>query len=246
MKKCEICKKVFQDDMSYCPYCGTKYHDYKDDLRQALDDLFEENIVEKKDPLIKKLMNIDLLKKEKMNIYLNKSITVIFILTIAAMLLGIVIISEKFYPLQQGIIENTNPTIDQPAVNDEKPSVDQKDEIIKNDDLVKDIIDDKNQNVIDVSNLKDGDFIIKEIKVKKENDQVRIEIKCNALFNGKVYLKNRANLNIGPITIKEGNNQFYYLVNGKTDYQLYFESSNGRNYEYSITQNMIDRILNNY
>ena len=36
MKTCENCKKVFEDDMKYCPYCGTKVHDYHDDLKQAM------------------------------------------------------------------------------------------------------------------------------------------------------------------------------------------------------------------
>lgn len=247
MKTCENCKKVFEDDMKYCPYCGTKFHDYKDDLKQAMDDLFEEKEVVEEKTIISRVKKHELLREEKTNDLLNKLLGVIIVLIIGTMLVGAVMIGEKFLPSPIGIVEDTNPTNEDIVENDENTNVDNKDETVideidQNDES---IVDDQNVGeVIDITNIEDGDFFIEEIKVKKENDQVKIEVKCNALMAGNAFLKDDGNLDIGPINVKEGKNEFYFLVNGQTNYKLYFDASNGRDYEYSITKDMIQNVLN--
>ena len=239
MKVCENCKKVFEDDMKYCPYCGTKYHDSKDDLRQAMAELFEEDVVEEK-PIFSRVKRQELLKEEKTNRLLNQLLTALIILIIGTLLVGAVMIGEKFLPSQPGVVEDSNLTIE----DNSNKNDDHKDEVVKNEES---IVDNKNDGeIIDITNTEDGDFFIEEIIVFKENDQVKLEVKCNSLITGNVFLKDEGNLNIGPINVKEGNNEFYFLVNGQTDYKLYFESSNTKKYEYSITKEMINEALKNY
>lgn len=248
MKVCENCKKVYQDDMNYCPYCGTKYHDYKEDLKQAMDDLFDENKVEKK-PVFSRVKKQEMLREEKTNKYLNIALTALIVMIIGTVLVGAVMIGEKFLPTQPGVIENTNPTTDEPSV-DESETVDEiiddKDDEIVDDNIQEDEIvneEDQTIDIIDVTNNEDGDFTIDKIKVKKENDQVKIEIKCNALMAGNIFLKDSGSLNIGPINIKEGKNEFYFTVSGNTDYKLFFDASNGRDYEYLINKELLDKAI---
>ena len=227
MKTCENCKKAFEDDMKYCPYCGTKVHDSKDDLKQAMAELFEEE-----KPIYSRVKRQELLKEEKTNQLLNKLLVLLIVLIIGALLVGAVMIGEKFLPSQPGVVEDSNPTIEDNS---------SKDETVQNDES---IADNKNDGeIIDITNNEDGDFFIDEIKVIQENDQVKLEVKCHALMEGNIYLKDEGNLNIGPINVKEGSNEFYFLVNGQTDYKLYFDASN-KEYEYSITKDVIQKALN--
>ncbi len=238
MKTCENCKKVFENDMKYCPYCGTKYHDYQDDLKQAMAELFEE-VVEKK-PIYSRVKRQELLKEEKTNLLLNRLLFLLIVLMIGTLLVGAVMIGEKFLPSQPGIVEDSYPTNE--GNSNENTDVDHKDETVKNEES---IVDNKNDGeIIDITNIEDGDFFIEEIKVIKENDQVKLDIKCHALMAGNIFLKDEGNLNIGPIKVKEGNNEFYFLVNGQTDYKLHFDASNTKEYEYSITKDMIQKALN--
>lgn len=227
MKTCENCKKAFEDDMKYCPYCGTKVHDSKDDLKQAMAELFEEE-----KPIYSRVKRQELLKEEKTNQLLNKLLVLLIVLIIGALLVGAVMIGEKFLPSQPGVVEDSNPTFEDNS---------SKDETVQNDES---IADNKNDGeIIDITNNEDGDFFIDEIKVIQENDQVKLEVKCHALMEGNIYLKDEGNLNIGPINVKEGSNEFYFLVNGQTDYKLYFDASN-KEYEYSITKDVIQKALN--
>lgn len=232
MKTCENCKKAFEDDMKYCPYCGTKVHDSKDDLKQAMAELFEEE-----KPIYSRVKRQELLKEEKTNQLLNKLLVLLIVLIIGALLVGAVMIGEKFLPTQPGVVEDTNPTIE----DNSNKNDDHKDEVVKNEES---IVDHKyDGEIIDITNNEDGDFFIDEIKVIQENDQVKLEVKCHALMEGNIYLKDEGNLNIGPINVKEGSNEFYFLVNGQTDYTLYFDASN-KEYEYSITKDVIQKALN--
>ena len=233
MKTCENCKKAFEDDMKYCPYCGTKVHDSKDDLKQAMAELFEEE-----KPIYSRVKRQELLKEEKTNQLLNKLLVLLIVLIIGALLVGAVMIGEKFLPTQPGVVEDTNPTIE----DNSNKNDDHKDEVVKNEES---IVDHKyDGEIIDITNNEDGDFFIDEIKVIQENDQVKLEVKCHALMEGNIYLKDEGNLNIGPINVKEGSNEFYFLVNGQTDYTLYFDASNTKEYEYSITKDVIQKALN--
>jgi len=228
MKTCENCKKVFDDDMKYCPYCGTKYHDSKDDLRQAMAELFEEE-----KPIYSRVKRQELLKEEKTNQLLNRLLVLLIVLMIGSLLVGAVMVGEKFLPTQPGVVEDSNPTIENNS---------NKDETVQNNES---IADNKNDGeVIDITNTEDDDFFIEEIKVIKENDQVKLEVKCHALIAGNIFLKDEGNLNIGPINVKEGNNEFYFLVNGQVNYKLYFDANNTKEYEYSITKDMIQKALN--
>ena len=232
MKTCENCKKAFEDDMKYCPYCGTKVHDSKDDLKQAMAELFEEE-----KPIYSRVKRQELLKEEKTNQLLNKLLVLLIVLIIGALLVGAVMIGEKFLPSQPGVVEDSNPTIE----DNSNKNDDHKDEVVKNEES---IVDHKyDGEIIDITNNEDGDFFIDEIKVIQENDQVKLEVKCHALMEGNIYLKDEGNLNIGPINVKEGSNEFYFLVNGQTDYKLYFDASN-KEYEYSITKDVIQKALN--
>ena len=182
MKVCENCKKVFEDDMKYCPYCGTKYHDSKDDLRQAMAELFEEDVVEEK-PIFSRVKRQELLKEEKTNRLLNQLLTALIILIIGILLVGAVMIGEKFLPSQPGVVEDSNPTIE----DNSNKNDDHKDEVVKNEESV---VDNKNDGeIIDITNTEDGDFFIEEIIVFKENDQVKMEVKCNSLITGKHNLR---------------------------------------------------------
>lgn len=233
MKTCENCKKVFEDDMKYCPYCGTKVHDYHDDLKQAMAELFEEER-----PIYSRVKKQELLKEEKTNLLLNKLLVLLIVLMIGALLVGAVMIGEKFLPLKPGVVEDSNPTIEDHSNKND----DHKDEAVKNEES---IVDHKNDGeIIDITNIEDGDFFIEEIKVIKENNQVKLDVKCHALMEGNIFLKDEGNLNIGPIHVKEGSNEFYFLVNGQTDYKLYFDASNTKEYEYSITKDVIQKALN--
>lgn len=232
MKTCENCKKAFEDDMKYCPYCGTKVHDSKDDLKQAMAELFEEE-----KPIYSRVKRQELLKEEKTNQLLNKLLVLLIVLIIGALLVGAVMIGEKFLPSQPGVVEDSNPTIE----DNSNKNDDHKDEVVKNEES---IVDHKyDGEIIDIANNEDGDFFIDEIKVIQENNQVKLEVKCHALMEGNIYLKDEGNLNIGPINVKEGSNEFYFLVNGQTDYTLYFDASN-KEYEYSITKDVIQKALN--
>lgn len=226
MKTCENCKKVFEDDMKYCPYCGNKYHDYQDDLKQAMAELFEEE-----KPIYSRVKRQELLKEEKTNQLLNRLLVLLVVLMIGTLLVGAVMIGEKFLPTQVGVVEDTNSTIENNS---------NKDEIVQNDES---IADNKNDGeVIDITNIEDGDFFVEEVKVIQENNQIKLEVKCHTLISGNVFLKDNGNLNIGPIELKEGNNEFYFLVNGQTDYKLYFDADE-KEYEYSITKDMIQSAL---
>ena len=226
MKTCENCKKAFEDDMKYCPYCGTKVHDYQDDIKQAMAELFEEE-----KPIYSRVKRQELLKEEKTNQFLNRLLVLLIVLIIGTLLVGAVMIGEKFLPTQPGVVEDTNPTIEDNS---------NKDETVQNEPIV----DNKNDGeVIDITNNDDGDFFVDEIKAIQENDQVKLEVKCHALMAGNIFLKDEGNLNIGPINVKEGNNEFYFLVNGQTDYKLYFDAGNTKEYEYSITKDMIQKAL---
>lgn len=252
MRICENCKKVFQDDMNYCPYCGTKYHDYKDDLKQAMDDLFEETTDKKEEVVIQsRVQRQEMLKEEKTNRLLNRVLVVMIVMIIATMLVGAVMIAEKFLPSLPGIVEDTNPTNNDSSDNDTNIDDSNDDQTIvddnqEDDEIIDDevIVNDSNDGeVVDVTNVEDGDFYVDKIKVKKENDQIKVEVTCHALMAGNAYLKDDSNLDIGPINIKEGKNQFYFLVNGNTNYTLYFDASNGRDYEYSISKDVIDKAI---
>ena len=70
MRTCENCKRVFEDDMKFCPYCGEKYHDYHEELKSVMNDLFDEDA----EPEIKSTINEEesvpvLSRVENQNIY---------------------------------------------------------------------------------------------------------------------------------------------------------------------------------
>lgn len=236
MKTCENCKRVFQDDMSFCPYCGTKVHDYKDDLKAAMADLFEEEVAEEK-PTLSRVKKQELLKEEKTNELLNKLLTVLIVLIVGTLLVGGIMLGEKFLPKQPGIVEDTNST-------DENQNTNNDDQVVSGDKNEETVISGQNDGeVINITNDESSKFQIESVLAKMEEGQVKLEITCNAELKGEVYLKDVSTLNIGPIQIREGNNQFYFLINGQTNYKLCFVVDD-ETYEYEITQAMIEEAFN--
>lgn len=47
MRTCDNCKRTFEDDMKFCPYCGQPFHDYKEDVSKAFEELEENHDVDK-------------------------------------------------------------------------------------------------------------------------------------------------------------------------------------------------------
>ncbi|MGN1343176.1 MAG: hypothetical protein ACI4U3_01255 [Traorella sp.] len=222
MKICKKCNKVYEEDMNYCPYCGTKYHDYHDDLKEAMDELFDENESNDK-------------PKEKRNEkdVLDKILLFLVIAILVVVLSGIWMMISKSKDINLPTLPNVDENIDDNQKDDEN------NQDLDNEDELDNVEQDK---VIDITNDKNAEFQIVEFKVTKNKNDVRFDVKSQSSLDGDVYLKDGANLNVGPIRIHQGSGSFYFVVNGKVDYILSFVSEKGI-YEYHISKEMIQDAL---
>lgn len=261
MRICENCKKEFQDDMNYCPYCGEKYHDYKEDLKEAMDQLFEEKELNEKTILeeneqtkttISRVQRQTSLREEKKNQMLQK-ILIAFIAFIAIVLFaGILLLSKDWFTNSN---KNSNPPIAdnknenqidakddaaddtkddiQGSKKDEVPVIDEKEDVI-----------DEDKEKIDVEDQQNEDFRVSQIQVIKQENQIRLEVHCYATLQGELYLKDEGSLSVGPLQVQVGENEFYFEVSGNANYTLTFESSNAK-VDYPISLDMLLNSENN-
>ena len=226
MKKCKRCGHLMNDDLQVCPKCNEGFHDYESDLKQALIELDEE-------PKMKS-------KAEKENDFLNTILGVLIVLIIIVGIGGAVLIGKTYV--------NFEPK--DPIVNNEQNNNtnDDKNDIVNSNDDVNNEEDNKpniqeNDGVIDIKNEENGDFEVIEFKISKEDNKIRFDIQSKTKIAGNVFLKDDKTLSIGPISINEGNNKLYFLINGQNNYALLFEASNGRSFIYKISKEDIENAL---
>lgn len=224
MKICSQCNKKFEEDMNYCPYCGTKYHDYHDDLKEAMDELYDEKIES----------SIEENQSTDENSFLNKILIFLIIAILIVAIVGIMLVGKNLVGSKPPVLDP--PIVNEPDGKEEKP--DPEDD--------KPTLPEPEENksaVIDITNQNQGDFYISEFKVTKEKENVRFDIKSESTMEGEIYLKDEGSLNVGPIHIRKGSGSFYFIVNGKTDYVLSCVMENKDVYEYKISKEKIKQAL---
>ena len=210
--------------------------DYQDDLKKALIELDEQ----KRKP------------RDKENDFLNIILGILVVMIVIVGIVGAVMIGKTYVNLEpKDPIVNNDIVIDN---NEQKDDIDQDDDqnqqdIIDNTDenIDDQINDDTNQQVsgiIDITNEEDGDFKVLEFRISKEDNQVRFDIQSETKIAGNIFLKDDQSLNIGPISVNSGSNELYFLINGQNNYELHFNSSDGREYIYKISKEDIKNAIN--
>lgn len=254
MRTCNNCKKTFNDDMSFCPYCGEKYHDYKEDLKKEMDSLFDDVMPQEEVKEVQseqtsttpsRVQKHTQLREEKENDVLNKVLISVIALIVVVLLGGIIFFGKDLLPTTP-VDEPVPGDVIQDEENDEKPVVDNKEDeevVIDNKENEDNQPNETVEGNIGVTNEENGDFLIHALKVKKENNQIRIDIDCTAEKKGNLYLKDEGSLNVGPIEVDKGTNSFYFQVSENGQYIILFETAN-KNYEYKITSDMLKEALN--
>lgn len=258
MRTCENCKKVFDDDMNYCPYCGTKYHDYHEDLKNVMDELFDEetNVSKEKQDDVERTQVINVgkeektvvsrvekqkkLKEEKENNMLNKILLVLITLLVVVFLGGsYFIVKTYFFKNNDTVVNEKLPENEQPQENDEPSApLPDEDDVPQKDDQVQDTSDTP-VNVIDES-MEGENVTITAIRASNEDGQIRLDITCDSKTTGEIYLSDGASLNIGPIQLREGSNSFYFTLNVRENaqYTLSFQYEGGQD-QMVVTYDMI-------
>lgn len=245
MRTCENCKKVFEDDMNFCPYCGEKYHDYHEELKNAMDDLFEDDKKtevknESEEEPVPVMFGAEKLKEERENSILNKILLILIILLVIVVLAGGYLLAKSYlFPAKEPAV------IEQPDEENQHPLPD-KDEEENNAQQPQTPSEPESEepvNLID-EDLEQEKVTVTAIKASFENDQVRLDITCESKTSGEIYLSDNAALNIGPIQLREGNNAFYFTLNVREDvvYKLTFKYEGGQD-EINITYDMISKAL---
>lgn len=228
MKVCVNCKKVYEDEMSFCPYCGKAYHDYQDDVKKAMDELYDEVPNESEEIVKTNLSRVEknkYLHETKTNNILNKVLIAFIVLLIFIVGgIGIYAISNRNHP---------NPKDDTPPI--QKPEIPKEpvEEIPTNEPELPPTVQVPTDNMID----------IKEIEFDKEKKNIKIEVECDSTVSGDIKLVNQA-FEIGPIDLNKGHNEFYFLVSNVDDYTLTFISEDKTQiFEYDITKETIEAQL---
>lgn len=226
MKVCVNCKKVYEDEMSFCPYCGKAYHDYQDDVKKAMDELYDEN-PEESPKNVKKLSRVEknkYLHETKTNNILNKVLIVFIVLLIFIVGgIGIYAMSNRNHP---------SPKDETPIQKPEVPK-EPVEEIPTHEPELPPTVQVPTDNMIDV----------KKIEFDKEKKNIKIEIECDSTVSGEIKLINQA-FEIGPVDLKKGHNGFYFLISDADDYTLTFISDDKTQiFEYDITKDTIESHL---
>lgn len=240
MKVCEKCKKIFEDDMNFCPYCGEKYYDDKDAVAQAMSDLdaLENSSIKEEQPVVSpvsRMQKQEDFREEKENNVLNKVLIVLISLLTVVLLAGGIMAVKNLLPSQPVQDESDKPTDPTPQ-DPEKPS---QPEIPKPDNPETDTPQTPiSDNIEDVVELKK--------KISKEDGSVKLEFFYESSIEGSITLKDQGTLNIGPLDLRKGEGSFYFLVSGNSDYTLLFEDKgNNKTYSYTLTKEEVQKNLKN-
>ena len=265
MRTCEKCKKVFDDDMNYCPYCGEKYHDYHEDLKNVMDELFDEEQnpsedkkkekektqpiyvekVKEEKPPVSRVEKQKKLKEEKENNILNKILLVLIVLLVVVFLGGGYFIAKTYlFPTNEPVVNEDVPSENednQPEEDESTPSQSNEDEndTQQNENESNETTSDTPVNVIN-ENMEGENVTITAIQASDENGQTRLDITCESKTTGEIYLTDGGSLNIGPIQLREGSNSFYFTlgINENSQYTLSFQYEGGQD-QMTITYDMI-------
>lgn len=237
MKTCEKCKKVFDDDMSYCPYCGEKVHDYHEEMKDAMNDLLK---AENEDIQVSTDEKGVHQNEEAENKMLNRILMgLIAALTVIFLGGGYWLTNRYFFPKQESEVSEPKPNV--PVVNEEKPD---DPDIHENENSIQEPIEqDKPIHLMD-QQLQGEYVVITSISALKQEDGVRLDIMCDAQKEGQIFLSDGANLMIGPIDLHQGSNSFYYTLNihENSQYTLTFEMEDGKD-EMMISSDMLQKLF---
>lgn len=256
MKTCENCKKIVEDDARFCPYCGNKIEDDKDELKKAMAKLMEEEketnqTVEivphvsrvEKQQRMSRVERQKKLSEDKENKILNKILIALSVLLVCALLItGIVIgINMISHKKEEAPVEEVLQPVQKPETNkeDKKPNQPEK----KPENTHEPEKEPVHSGNISFENNPDSKISVVELLVSREDSQIRLDVKLDSKFSGELYLKDTGNLKIGPLNLKEGTNSFYFLINGNTDYILVAQSNENEVYETTISKDKIQEAL---
>ena len=264
MKICRKCRKQIHDQVRFCPNCGTKVVDDREDLKAAMNEVFEKK--KKKDVLTKIIIFLIVL--------------IILVSIVGGILIGKALQGNNVTPNNPPITDELDDNNDQnndvnndqnnDVNNDQNTNQDDQNDVVNNDgndnqedqtnDGQDEIVDDENNDeIIDdnqdptlnfVSNgkidfvfIEENIFNVTEFLVSKDEDGVRFDIKMKVNRPGNLYLMDNHSLSIGPIQLNKGERSSYFIVNGQADYTLAFSTEYFDYFEYDITHDMIEKAL---
>ncbi len=241
MKTCDNCKRVFEDDMSFCPYCGEKYHDYKDDIENAMENLMEDE-TEKTIPVtnsksekpLSRISRQNELHRQKEDALLNKLILVLIVALIAVLLAG------GYYLAKIFLSKNHTSTIP-PIVEENK---EENHSETQNPEKEIEVLPPSEEIKLEgQGNLK---VQITSFDVSKQEDMARIDVKCESDVEGEIFLSDHEKLNVGPIRLRKGKSSFYFLINPSLDkkYMItFYNTDKSDHFEYTFTGEQIIKAL---